>query len=654
MAFDNLPQIDKPAINSAESIRKLMDSMNEANGFILRVEVPDKGCDYDVELIKRPANVSNWRFPLQLKSIENPKLVKDGKFISYSFETDRLGYLIRRLPAMGIVVLYDMGTQKIYFDYVNEIYNRVREEKGSDSWKQQETVSIHVPIANEMTAAMVEGLYQTFIYRFEQAVIMQRSNGERYNLPVIPFSDEPGFDHNNLDDIKSAIKRLGISFMLIQDIGLVFNLITRLPNDQIIDDKELLLIAALANSEAGRYADSVFYVERIYKRYTLTTEETDMVTFIQLKNNLSLGKISSAEFVTESKKMLTGHITDLNKVTLQLNILYYELTKVKGLEKMPLHLGEEIFKITDNIEALAVPENQKLYLKIWNAENISIWNNHFMNEGFNEVLLRESIESPLSLDERKAKAEAFIRVKTYFEFYLKELFKKAKKLEDRLAQAYVINLQLRNQLLMEISLIRNQAPVEDDAGKREMLIQAMVQAGLINHEFLENNLFNNAYMALCYQIEYQCLYTYKYHFIDQSNLPVLLDLKSRMEKQFEFDVYELSVPELLEPKKEGSSIEPAMFYVTKLNDEQLDTLAEITIQSNKYPNAVKVNIYKELKAYQLFYDRCKDLPYEVISFQYTQLQAYATPIVFKIKSKLTGIESVPDDDMERLLQSWGL
>src|SRR5215216_1881766 len=156
MAFDKLPQIDQSAVNSAESIRKLMDHMNEGSGFIMRLEVPDKGCDYDVELIKNQRDVSNWRFALQLKSIANPKFIKDGEFLSYSFETDRLGYLIRRLPAMGIVVLYDVDTERIYFDYVDEIYNRVRVEKGSEDWKQQDSVSIHIPVANEMTVQTIK------------------------------------------------------------------------------------------------------------------------------------------------------------------------------------------------------------------------------------------------------------------------------------------------------------------------------------------------------------------------------------------------------------------------------------------------------------------------------------------------------------------
>src|SRR6202012_3789351 len=97
MAFDDLPKIDRPAVNSDQSTNALRNVLNPASGFVLRPDVPDLGCDFDVELIGEKENASNSRFPIQLKSVEETTVIQDGRFISYSFKTSRLGYLIRRI-----------------------------------------------------------------------------------------------------------------------------------------------------------------------------------------------------------------------------------------------------------------------------------------------------------------------------------------------------------------------------------------------------------------------------------------------------------------------------------------------------------------------------------------------------------------------------
>jgi len=95
MAFDDLPEIDQSSKNSDLSERRFTDLLNPHTGFICRTDVPDKGCDFDVELIVEKSGASNWRFPTQLKSSEEMTIIEDGGVISYPFKTSRLGYLPR-------------------------------------------------------------------------------------------------------------------------------------------------------------------------------------------------------------------------------------------------------------------------------------------------------------------------------------------------------------------------------------------------------------------------------------------------------------------------------------------------------------------------------------------------------------------------------
>ncbi len=114
MAFTDMPAIDRSSINSETSTQRFKDIINLKSGFQVRVEWPDTGCDLNIELILDGRGASSQIFPVQLKSIEKFTLVKDKAYISYSFETSRLRYLMRRLPAMGIVVLYSVEENKCF------------------------------------------------------------------------------------------------------------------------------------------------------------------------------------------------------------------------------------------------------------------------------------------------------------------------------------------------------------------------------------------------------------------------------------------------------------------------------------------------------------------------------------------------------------
>jgi hypothetical protein len=74
-----MPQIDVSSINSNLSAVRLYSYLNQANGFIAREDVPDKGGDFYVELILQNKDVFNWRFALQLKSVQNLKTVDNKK-----------------------------------------------------------------------------------------------------------------------------------------------------------------------------------------------------------------------------------------------------------------------------------------------------------------------------------------------------------------------------------------------------------------------------------------------------------------------------------------------------------------------------------------------------------------------------------------------
>jgi len=650
MALNDLPKVDRSSLNSNESAIALSRLINMTTGFIMREDVPDYGCDFDVEMVKDGAMASDWRFALQLKSMQQPIFIQNGAFVSYSFKTSRLGYLLRRQPAYGLVVLYDVNGKTLYYDYADEIFNRLMTDRGSEDWKGLEHVNILIPSGNILSVDSVKALHQKFISRFEQAALMQHSHGAKYGLPTVSIEPKTGYDFNNLEDIKSALKKWGFSLLTQFDLQIVYTLIIELPAAEIISDKELCFIALITYAESGRHAESVYFTQRIRKRFELSEFEKGSVDFIELKNKLRLGDLSLREYIEGTKKLLPT-VEDVNSLTLRVNLLYFELSLIKLLEPMPPKLSKEIQQLFCDIEDAEVDNLYKQYLKIWNANNLSSWIGHFRSEGFTEISIRENMGTPFSLAERTAKAQRLIRVYNMFYFVLDEINQYTKKNDNKLLHAHVVKILIKFELDLEIDKISNDGPEVAEDGLK--IPNRLVQARDAFNIFLEHSLFHDAYQLLLLQMDLYYVGRNRYHLDDSFNIGPFQVLKAQMEKEFEFND-ELSVPALLERKKTEKDNKPAnMSFLKGYNDAQLDTLAEVMMRSGKFPNADKSNIIGQMKSYQLFYKRCKDLTIEVQEVSLPDRIAYADPVVFVFKNRHTGIVSVSSSDMEGLLRSWG-
>ena len=107
MSFYKNPKVDEYAKASEESVLAVRAIVCKRNGFIVREEVPDYGVDLEVEMIINADNATGKKFAIQIKSCQNISTVskKKQKFVSYEFETSRLGYLSRRPPAYGLIII---------------------------------------------------------------------------------------------------------------------------------------------------------------------------------------------------------------------------------------------------------------------------------------------------------------------------------------------------------------------------------------------------------------------------------------------------------------------------------------------------------------------------------------------------------------------
>ena len=145
----------------------------------------DYGVDIYCELIDKNGATGNI-FPIQIKSSGKTHYVYKNsvKYFSLSFLTSRLGYLCRHIPSYGIIVFYDESDDILYYDYVWEIYNRIRLEKKDESWKQKTNVTIHFPEHNQVKSDL-KIIHKTFINRFINTNTLIEEHGGDFDIPSI-------------------------------------------------------------------------------------------------------------------------------------------------------------------------------------------------------------------------------------------------------------------------------------------------------------------------------------------------------------------------------------------------------------------------------------------------------------------------------------
>jgi len=655
MALQDTPQIDKPSINSDISQTRLLEQFSQQAGFISRTDVPDKGCDYDVELIVDGTNVSGWRFAVQLKSLEKLNLVSEQQFISYSFETSRLGYLLRRLPGMGLIVLYSVERDQLFYEYVENVIYRLEEERDSTSWKQNQSVNIRVPVVNTVNAQTTREIHKTFTNRFQEAARMQASHGKLYGLPTINIASDQKYDWNSLADIKKILIDFGLAYLVANDLQIVFQLISKVPNQQIYADLELLKIAAVAYSEVGSYADSNIFCQRLKKQPGLSQEDHRMIQFTMLKNNLALGVIERAEYINTAKRLKTSE-DGYNNIVLDINILFYELQDIGPFEDISKELEEEVRKIDERISTTLTDGTSKNLLKLWNAENYGYIAGIVRSNSLRDLRMIESMGGGLSLQEKGTAIKKIMDAQLNFLLLLDDLLKRNE--SDKWVVAFICLIHTRFNIVKEVDFLSFDVRV--DRSKHQKILQDLIaKAQLAHHLFADLNSNKESYDALCYCFELIEL-SNAYGYTSQYDLEELSKVKNAIELQMDFPKYEAVVPKLviqLKKEKEGIGRVSAFSGLKNLNDDALHHIAVLRLKALNLNEDRLKNIEDEIKAFRLFSNRCTDDNIQVLIVKSTfdtEENQYMYPVKFVLQNTETGIVTQESSDMDQLLKTRGM
>lgn len=655
MAYSDNPIIDRYSNNEERSERKVREYLNQDTGFICRAEVPDKGCDLDVELILDGGKSSSWKFPIQLKSIEKLDLVNNKQFISLPFETSRLGYLMRRIPSMGVIIFYSVKENKCFYEFADKIYSALTEDRGSEEWKGNDNVNIRISYSNLLDEGASRLIHDIMRHRYEQATIMQSSFGEKYGLPTVGLVDNFQFDFRNVDDLKRFLQEYGLLLLNNYDLGIIQDFITQIPNQEIYRDKELLLIAAVSYAEASQHTESQLFCKKLLK-FQLNETETLMLRFVELKNNHALGYLSDSEMIGALEELKEVGTDEQNKITIAISQIYYKLGQIKAFINVPEPVISGIHQIFEAIEKSSDKERTKLLLTLWNCENLSYLISSIASARFGEVRIREALGEKVTIEERQEGAVEIIRMETMLHEKVLAINKSASVSDDKLMKAYSMALDVKHYIHHQVNYLAFEVPVSKQPDFEKRLSNKIAYAATAYNYFIELRMDKEAYENLCNMLEMiELAQGYNVN-VSYDKMP-LYDVKTQMEAVLETPVRIIMFPGLLEEKrmqqetKEGS----LMIVLKSLSDEQLQSLAKTTLLGLQLPETCLPNLVVEMKAYRLFHQRCSDNNIIVLQKknEYEIQHPYVLPIRFVLRSKATGIETSPSSDMDALLTMWG-
>ncbi|RYZ88664.1 MAG: DUF4365 domain-containing protein [Proteobacteria bacterium] len=651
MAFDDNPQVDLASIHDEKASLQLQLLFYRGAGFIARTQSKDMGCDFKVELIEN-SRATNWSFDIQLKSIEKPNFISGGQFLSFSIKTSRVGYLVRNAPIYGLLVIYDVGADVFYYDMVDKLYSRLMHERESETWKANDEVSVHVPCLNKLDKWALGAIHEKFLHRFMALRAMNADHGASYGLPNLKGGVAKSVI-TSVDDAVAELRKLGAVQLMESNLRRIYQLIKALPREKIVSDRELLLIVSLAYHQMGMVADSMFYIDRLRKRFDLKDGDSRMIDFITLKNRMWLGDIDRQTFVECAKGLLPGS-NIFEEMTLRLNILNYELVGLHGgFFKLENRLVKEFEALEIQISNV-IGEAQRQYLKTWNLENLSIIASHVRTESMlkKSVFEQYKVEMNKSLQEEHAQRNSML-FNMLHEGY-RQVGKFALESNDFALLGSVTISSIRFWLNFEIDVIVfGDRGISREKAKLELDERIDIAQGIFPI-LLEYRLFKQAYTLKCMTLELLMVSREWYGFADRYDLEKIREELSGLESDLELAPFVSGLPAFMERKKaEGTHGLPSMPSVAGLTDMQVSTYASYILETGLYPNGKLENLFHEMKTLMDFHQDGASERFELFFIKPADVSlTYAVPHQFYIRNRKTGLTSLAGLDLENMLDSF--
>lgn len=654
MAFFDNPIIDSKSKASEGSVLHVKGILCQKNGFISREEHPDFGADLDVELITKENGASGRKFAVQIKSSTDLKYLSSDPHISFSFKTSRLGYLCRRTPGYGLIVLYDSNTGVAYFDYVEEIYNRLFDEKGDDNWKHQEYINIHVPTDNVLNKNSGSSIYSRINNRFNKVETSLGPEKLGFKVPIINKKDEEEINFSDPIQISEALKKYGMQLLNSLDYDLLFDMLSNIPLAQITSSKELLFLSAVTNSGAGKLFDADFFIKKCFSRINdYSADEQTILEQIKVQTDFSFGRFDHKVHLKKLEDLKNKETNKTNSLIIEISILR---SKVMMLFSKDLEVDQdfenEILDLINEIEESDLDERIKHLLKILHSENIGGLATKIFSDSVTVLNVREEIGINTPMAERVEKVKHVLEISKTPYTYFQEASEYAKENNDDLLHAYSLFCSSDYFLRQQFGIVTlNRFQTENNFEETKKIYESNINRSITAfNELIELRRLRDALFALFTASELTKLFKYLYDY----------DLEVVEPKKLQKNINSLSNELDIDPYE--SIVDDAFQYISNFEDNWSGikdgdevNFAKTFIEAIGLSKDRIPNIVSDIKAYKFFEAKCNNPNVELLQdLRHTQspVTMYANKPSYILIDKSTGFESSPSQDIEKLLNEY--
>ena len=659
MAFDEDPIVDENSIQSDTSVNTFNALFCQNSGFITRTDKPDFGIDFTVELI-RNGRASGNRFAAQLKSAQSVSIVtvKGQRFISYQFKTSRLGLLARQPPGYGVIVLHDDTNGITYYDFVEEIVERLF-ERDSDNWKTQNTVSIHIPEQNILDQQSIVRLHEFYLQRFENHRLLISQQGVGYGIPDLEKQRDAGtLDPHNPKGIADFLMRYGAFLFNQRDYQFLYQLVSELPLRVILNDSELLFTTAITIVETGRLTEGNFFVSACRKSYHgLDREKQTLIELYSAELDFRLGRTNVAAYQERMRELLETMSLPANllgtRVRIDFTAVLSATTNYEFSENM--RLVPQVRKTIKEINESDVDEPTKSVLILHSVDNLNQLAINIQTRLVTFLRIREKSGWSIPMDLRVLHARTILGLLDEVTNWQEKIHRRIRT-EDDTFLSYTLSYQVAHTFLQQmVSWVILDSGQINDANERRSLFESRYNAAIYAFNgFVKTGAYDEAYSALTTALEIGQLFeriarATLEHFDSKKiylRISCLRDELERPEYSSLVDtLFDKTLPKISEQTSEGTmyNIEP---------DEE-DHFATIIIDAYGLPADRKPNVISEIHSNRKFYKAVGNPNIELLqhlAHTRSPLTMYRSPPVYIAVCKICRYETHRSSDIDSIIE----
>jgi len=252
-----------------------------------------------------------------------------------------------------------------------------------------------------------------------------------------------------------------------------------------------------------------------------------------------------------------------------------------------------------------------------------------------------------------------ISLQLQFTTGLDRLNKLAVEAGDELLQAHIMYLQARYIVLREMDYYIFLGTIPESGRDSQTQFKNYIDLAFKASDiFADHNLFSLAHECLGKGLELIFVGRNFYQFEDDYDLKHIEEVQAFQENEWELEPYELVMPKLIErmEKERELNIEKPLYMVRNFDDAQIQGMADNIFSFIGRGEATRLEVVRVLNAFRSFYQKCIDDDVELLQVSATgqiskgELIPHAR---FMLHNKKTGVRSLPEYDLLRLLSSWG-